>query len=165
MTIYEAVSLVLQAFTVGEHGDILVLDMGKPIRIADLARTLVKLSGMAEEEVGIVYTGLRPGEKLHEALFYATEEQLPTPVKKVRKTRAQPWNMSQLMHNLHELRIVMATGNENAIRAAVQQLIPEYSWNGSPQAPSRIVPSGVQAEIPSCAFPTCRLVAAAGAHH
>ena len=65
MTIPEAVSLVLQAFAVGEHGNTLVLDMGKPLRILDLARSLIRMSGKGESEVNIVYTGLRPGEKLY----------------------------------------------------------------------------------------------------
>src|SRR5262249_35926706 len=73
MTIQEAVSLVLQAGAIGVDGDILVLDMGEPVRIVDLARTLIRLSGKTEKEVEIAFTGLRPGEKLYEELFYADE--------------------------------------------------------------------------------------------
>ena len=74
MTGHEAVSLVLQAFAIGNHRDTLVLDMGEPVRVLDLARTLIRLSGKSEREVGIRFTGLREGEKLTEELFYATEE-------------------------------------------------------------------------------------------
>jgi FlaA1/EpsC-like NDP-sugar epimerase len=78
MTIPEAASLVLQADTVGEHGNVLVLDMGEPIRIVDLARTLIRLSGKSAQDVQIVFTGLRKGEKLYEELFYQNEVRLPT---------------------------------------------------------------------------------------
>ena len=66
MTTREAVSLILQAFTLGDHGDILVLDMGTPVSILHLAKTLIRLSGKSEDEVSIRFTGLRDGEKLHE---------------------------------------------------------------------------------------------------
>jgi FlaA1/EpsC-like NDP-sugar epimerase len=69
MTIPEAVHLVLQASGNGTGGELFVLDMGEPVRIVDLARDLIKLSGLAEEDIPIMFTGVRPGEKLHEALF------------------------------------------------------------------------------------------------
>jgi len=72
------VALVLQAFSIGEHGDILGARQGVPISIVQLARTLIQLSGKTEEQVEIRFTGLRPGEKLLEELFYAFEEVLPT---------------------------------------------------------------------------------------
>ena len=86
MTIPEAVSLVLQAFTVGKDGEILVLEMGRPIRIVELARTLIHLCGKREDEIEIVFTGLRPGEKLHEELFYKSEAGLKTECEKVMRT-------------------------------------------------------------------------------
>ena len=128
MTIPEAVSLVLQAFTVAAHGDVLVLDMGEPIRIADLARTLIRLSGAAIEDVPIVFTGLRPGEKLYEELFYASESLLPTPHEKVRRTHSilAPWpNLSQ---HLQELRKLMLAGSDQSIRAKLQDIVPEYRY-------------------------------------
>jgi FlaA1/EpsC-like NDP-sugar epimerase len=70
MTIPEAVQLVIQAGVIGRDGEALVLDMGEPVRIADVARQLVEMSG---RDLEIVYTGLRPGEKLHEELFGASE--------------------------------------------------------------------------------------------
>src|SRR5438105_12545081 len=66
----EAVALVLQAFAIGSHGDILVLEMGEPVRILDLARSLIRLSGKSEQDVKIRFTGLRDGEKLEEELVY-----------------------------------------------------------------------------------------------
>jgi FlaA1/EpsC-like NDP-sugar epimerase len=78
----EAIALVLQAFTLGTHGNILVLDMGEPIRILDLARNLVRLSGKSEDEIEISFTGLREGEKLEEELFYPGERVIATSVQK-----------------------------------------------------------------------------------
>jgi len=139
MTIPEAVSLVLQAFTVGDHGDILVLDMGEPIRIADLARTLIRLSGASEYDVPIVFTGLRPGEKLFEELFYSTEDLLPTPHEKVQRTHSNlvPWTV--LSQHLRELEQLMVSRSDRSMRAKIQHIIPQYKHeetpdsNGAPQ--------------------------------
>jgi FlaA1/EpsC-like NDP-sugar epimerase len=128
MTIPEAVSLVLQAFTIGAHGDVLVLDMGKPIRIADLARTLIRLSGASESDVPIVFTGLRPGEKLFEELFYSTEARLATPHEKVRRTHGNlaPWH--NLSRHMQELQQLILTGSNQSIRAKIQAIVPEYKY-------------------------------------
>jgi FlaA1/EpsC-like NDP-sugar epimerase len=126
MTIPEAVSLVLQAFTVGEHGSVLVLDMGEPIRIVDLAKLLIQLSGRSEDQIKIVFTGLRPGEKLFEELFYRNEEQLPTSQTKVLYTRANMMDWLHLSEHLAELQQVANEGSDEAIRAKVKEIIPEY---------------------------------------
>lgn len=126
MTIPEAVSLVLQAFTVGSHGDILVLDMGEPIRIADLARTLIRLSGASENDVPIVFTGLRPGEKLYEELFYSTESLLPTPHEKVQRTHGNLTSWPILSQHLRELQQLMGSGLDRSIREKIQDIVPEY---------------------------------------
>src|SRR5207253_2809590 len=78
MSIPEAAQLVLQAGLMGKGGEIFVLDMGEPIKIADLARDMINLSGLSEEEIKIVFTGLRPGEKLFEELLVDEEHSLPT---------------------------------------------------------------------------------------
>lgn len=129
MTIPEAVSLVLQAFTVGEHGDILVLDMGRPLRILDLARSLIELSGKKEQEIQIVYTGMRPGEKLHEELFYEAEKKLPTGIEKVMRAKGQLPQWALLTRRLHELELVHASDDGVAIRNKIKQIIPEYEWS------------------------------------
>jgi len=128
MTIPEAVSLVLQAFTVGGHGEILVLKMGVPMRIVDLARTLIRLCGKTEEEVEIVFTGLRKGEKLHEELFYESEHPLPTPCDKVRRTLGALLSWTILEKHLAELDDLVYYGSDTMIRAKLKQIVPEYTY-------------------------------------
>jgi len=92
MSIPEAAQLVLQAGLMGQGGEIFVLDMGEPVRIADLARDMIRLSGFSENDIRVVYTGLRPGEKLYEELLAADENSLPTPHPKLRIARARQEN-------------------------------------------------------------------------
>lgn len=89
MSIPEAAQLVMQAGLMGEGGDIFVLDMGEPVRIVDLARDMIKLSGLQEDEISIQFTGLRPGEKLYEELLADDEHTLPTPHPKLRIAMAR----------------------------------------------------------------------------
>jgi FlaA1/EpsC-like NDP-sugar epimerase len=128
MTIPEAVSLVLQAFSIGEKRDILVLDMGKPVRILDMAKTLIRLSGLHQDEVKISFTGLRPGEKLFEDLFYGFERRSNTGAQKVFRTQGQTASWSELLQLLAELRAESATGIPDRIRAKVKEIVPEYLW-------------------------------------
>jgi FlaA1/EpsC-like NDP-sugar epimerase len=128
MTGREAVSLVLQAFAIGNHRDILVLDMGEPVRIRDLARTLIRLSGRSEREVGIMFTGLRAGEKLAEELFYETEEIHPTPFEKIKRTRSPLHGWSQLRRQLAELRISTAVDGAEPLRRKIKEIVPGYSY-------------------------------------
>ena len=90
MTIPEAVWLILDAAAIGSPGSLLVLDMGEPVRIVDLAHDLIRLSGRDPDSVPIEFTGLRPGEKLHEELFYATEQVSPTRNPKVMLAAPRP---------------------------------------------------------------------------
>jgi FlaA1/EpsC-like NDP-sugar epimerase len=142
MTIPEAVSLVLQAFTIGAHGDVLVLDMGEPIRIADLARTLIRLTGASENDVPVVFTGLRPGEKLFEELFYSTETLMVTPHEKVLRTQGNlaPW--PNLAQHLQELQQLMLSGSDLTIRAKIQDIVPEYNYQ------AMVGPCGSEEHIP-----------------
>lgn len=89
MSIPEAVQLVMQAGLMGRGGEIFVLDMGEPVKIAELARDLIRLSGFSEEDIRIVYTGLRPGEKLYEEVLAADENSLATPHPKLRVAKAR----------------------------------------------------------------------------
>jgi FlaA1/EpsC-like NDP-sugar epimerase len=128
MTIPEAVSLVLQAFSIGEKRDILVLDMGKPVRILDMAKTLIRLSGLHQDEVKISFTGLRPGEKLFEDLFYGFERRSNTGAQKVFRTQGQTASWPGLLQLLAELRAESSTGIPDRIRAKVKEIVPEYLW-------------------------------------
>jgi len=137
MTTREAIALVLQAFAIGDHGDILVLDMGKRVRILDLARTLIRLSGKSEQEVGFTFTGLREGEKLIEELFYPVEKVHPTSFAKIKRTRSMLDGWSRLQRQLDELRVALAWGSADTIRAKLRDIVPEYSYRCDHQ-PERV---------------------------
>lgn len=130
MTISEAVSLVLQASAIGRHRDILVLDMGEPIRIVDLARTLIRLSGKTERDVEISFTGLRPGEKLYEELFYEDEQVLKTSCDKIKRTSGAILSWPELKAGLDDLRATIYTTDDDEMRAKIQNIVPEYSFEG-----------------------------------
>lgn len=134
MTIPEAVALVLQAFAAGEHRDLLVLDMGKPVQIVDLANTLVKLSGIPENEVEIAFTGLRPGEKLYEELFYQYEEPSATSVGKIMRAKSSTISWETLTWHLGALHTMISNETEAAIRARMKQIIPEYGYTATLEA-------------------------------
>jgi FlaA1/EpsC-like NDP-sugar epimerase len=89
MSIPEAAQLVMQAGLMGSGGEIFVLDMGEPVRILDLAKDMIKLSGFEEDEIAIEFSGLRPGEKLYEELLANDEHTLPTPHEKLRIASAR----------------------------------------------------------------------------
>jgi len=126
MTTREAVALVLQAFAIGSHGDILVLDMGKPVRIYDLAQKLIRLSGKPEQEGQIQIIGLREGEKLHEELFYSSEEICSTSCEKIKRTRSRLMGWSQLHSKLEKLRSTLTLDGPEPIRAQIKEIVPEY---------------------------------------
>ncbi len=123
-------ALVLQTFVVGKHGDILVLDMDEPIRIVDLARTPIGLSGKSEHEVEIRFTGWRESEKLNEELFYEYEEILPTPCEKIKRTRGPLKDWLTLRGQLEELRASMSIDGAAPVRAKIKEIVPEYSFEG-----------------------------------
>jgi FlaA1/EpsC-like NDP-sugar epimerase len=137
MTSHEAVSLVLQAFSIGEHGDILVLDMGEPISILQLAKTMIQLSGKTEDEVKIRFTGLREGEKLDEELFFAGEEVKATSLQKIKRARSAPMSWPDLDCHLRELRASMTINGAAPIRTKLREIVPEYAagCNGQPARP------------------------------
>src|SRR5712664_577308 len=125
----EAVALVLQAFAIGDHGDILVLDMGESIRILDLARSLIRLSGKSEHDVQIQFTGLRDGEKLEEELFYSHEAVIPTSSGKVKRTSGTLKDWPGLCRQLEELRLSMSIDGAAPVRAKIKEIVPEYSFH------------------------------------
>jgi FlaA1/EpsC-like NDP-sugar epimerase len=112
MTIPEAVWLILDAAAIGQMGDLFVLDMGQPIRVMDLARDLTRLAGRDPESHPIEFVGLRPGEKLHEDLFYDAEAVEPTASPNVRRTSA-PVPLADVRADVRRM-LAMATGAEEA---------------------------------------------------
>ena len=126
MTTQEAVSLVLQAFTIGRGGDILVLEMGTPIKIVDMARTLIRLSGKSEESIKIEFVGLREGEKLEEELFYGHEKVVPTSCDKIKRINGAIPDWPRLCQQLDELRASMSIDGAEPIRKKLAQIVPEY---------------------------------------
>lgn len=133
MTSREAVSLVLEAFATGSHGDILVLDMGESVRIATLALTLAELSAKTDAPPNIQFTGLRPGEKLYEELFYPTEAVLPTASLKVKRAHGAPLEWATLAYQLEALRASLTIDGTAPVRAQLKRIVPEYSYPASGQ--------------------------------
>lgn len=125
MTIPEAAQLVLQAGLMGRSGQIFVLDMGEPVKIVELARMLIRLSGKTEQEVPITYTGLRPGEKLFEELLADGETTEPTPHPKLRiaKTGEQQADAAQIAQWVETAGAAPAS---EVIRTWLLQQVPEY---------------------------------------
>jgi FlaA1/EpsC-like NDP-sugar epimerase len=127
MTIPEAVRLVLQAAAMGRGGEVFLLDMGEPVKVADLARSLIRLAGLREgEDLEIVFTGLRPGEKLHEELHSKAEQARMT-----KRERILTWDLAsedpaRLAAEVAALERAAETGDAAAIRAALRSAVPDY---------------------------------------
>ena len=125
MSIPEATQLVLQAALMGRGGEVLALDMGEPVKIVELARQLIRLSGANESEVPIVYSGIRPGEKLHEQLIAGDEATLPTPHPKLRIVRASAPAVSALEEELAAWVASPGATDAPSVRARLKAWIPE----------------------------------------
>ncbi len=130
MTVREAVSLVLQSAAMGGRlnaGGICVLDMGEPVRILDLARQMIRLSGLTPDaDIGIVFTGPRPGEKLHEALFHADEVLLETDIPLVSRATPRTIGLAELRGAFDDLEKQARERNTEATMRALQALVPEF---------------------------------------
>ena len=126
MSIPEAAQLVLQAGLMGEGGEIFVLDMGEPVKIAELAKLMIRLSGADEDRIRIEYSGLRPGEKLYEELLADDESTLPTPHPKLRVAKARV-AMDALAKELDDWFGSERFQTEAAVKQALTRWVPEYS--------------------------------------
>ncbi len=127
MTIPEACQLILQASAIGTHEAIYTLDMGEPVPIRLLAEQMIRLAGKQPgRDVAIVYTGLRPGEKLHETLFHADERYRPTVHPKILQAEPREVTMSALEHSLVQLREASIRYDRDALGALLRVAVPEF---------------------------------------
>lgn len=127
MTIEEACQLILQAGSMGEGGELFVLNMGRPVRIADMAADLIRLSGREPgTDIELRYIGLRPGEKLYEELITEDEGVVPTQHDKIMVLRGQTCDVLTLTRHLEELREAADSRNPERIRQKLGHLVPEY---------------------------------------
>ncbi len=126
MSIPEAAQLVMQAGCMGKGGEIFVLDMGEPVKIVDLAKDMIRLSGMNEDDIKIEFTGLRPGEKLYEELLADDESTLPTPHPKLRIAQARTVASTELQAMLTWIEDDKANTDE-AVRQQLRHWVPEYT--------------------------------------
>ncbi len=124
MTIPEAVGLVLQSFVLGKGGEIFVLDMGQPVKIVDLAKHMIELSGFrVGDDIEIVFSGLKPGEKLFEELQHHPEEYAPTAHPRIMQVRGKATFDPATMRELEE---VLHTLDSNQLKGELKKLVPEY---------------------------------------
>lgn len=136
MTIPEAVQLVLQASVLGQGGDIFVLDMGEQIRVADLARNMIVLSGLVpDRDIHIAFTGLRPGEKLYEELFEESEQVEPTEHSKIRRVlKTSRLGSDRLARSLKDLEQALYHSDDEELIRRLGEVVLTYAPLSSPRA-------------------------------
>ncbi|MFL0206604.1 nucleoside-diphosphate sugar epimerase/dehydratase [Aquirufa sp. 2-AUSEE-184A6] len=132
MTIPEACELVLEAATMGQGGEVFVFDMGESVKIIDLAKKMITLSGLrVDKDIEIRYTGLRPGEKLYEELLNNDENTLPTHHPKILIAEVNTPSYAYMEVATNDLNHLLSSGNNNSIVAKIKEIIPEYKSNNS----------------------------------
>jgi FlaA1/EpsC-like NDP-sugar epimerase len=139
MSIPEAAQLVMQAGMMGTGGEIFVLDMGESVKIVNLAKDMIRLSGLAEDEIEIVYTGLRPGEKLYEELLADDEHTQPTPHDKLRIALARSADMVWVKKLLKWIESIHDE-DEQRIKAGLKTWVEEYRMDLSSKSHAGFVP-------------------------
>ncbi|MBQ7381687.1 MAG: polysaccharide biosynthesis protein [Paludibacteraceae bacterium] len=132
MTIPEACCLVMEASTLGEGGEIYVFDMGKPVKILDLARNMIRLAGyIPEKDIQIVFTGLRPGEKLYEELLNQKEITMPTSNQKIMVARVREFEFDEVSQAIDKLIETSRMAKPFTTVKIMKQIVPEYISNNS----------------------------------
>lgn len=127
MTIPEACRLVLEASSLGKGNDIFIFNMGNPVKIDDMARKMIRLSGyIPDKDIKIEYSGLRPGEKLYEELLYKEEDVLPTSNKKIFMAKSMATDYSKLVSELDELVAISETDNKSETVRYMKKIAPEF---------------------------------------
>lgn len=129
MTIPEASKLVLEAGKIGESGDILLFDMGKPVKIIDLAKKMIQLAGLKSEDISIVHTGLRPGEKMYEELFKDSEEFAETYHPRILRAKKSANSNPEFKSLLGELYEAAVAHNNEIIPYILRKMLPEFKPN------------------------------------
>jgi FlaA1/EpsC-like NDP-sugar epimerase len=148
MTIPEAAQLVVQAGSMGNGGEIYVLEMGEPVLIEDLARDMIRLGGLPANSIDIVYTGIRPGEKLYEELYYGDEQPLPTSHEKILTAYHREFPCEETRESVEQL-VDLAYKDESTIRMYLRQLVPEFGVADDTHSSADVVwPHRRPAEIP-----------------
>jgi len=143
MTIPEAAQLVLQAAAIGEGGQIYLLDMGESVKIVDLARNMITLSGFRpEDDIDIVFTGVRPGEKLFEELRTDGEDIEPTVHPKVNVWKSRPTDWASVENAYKQFELLANSSDRDRIIRAIQRLVPEYEPLNSPGKEMAASPAG-----------------------
>jgi len=127
MTIPEASKLVLEAGKIGESGDILLFDMGEPVKIMDLAKRMIQLAGLKPTDIAIVQTGLRPGEKMYEELFKDSEEFAETYHPRILRAKKSPEVNGEFNNLMNELREVALMHNNEMIPFILRKMVPEFT--------------------------------------
>lgn len=132
MTIPEACELVLEAATMGEGGEVYVFDMGESVKIVNLAKKMITLSGLrVDRDIEIKYTGLRPGEKLYEELLNSNESTLPTHHPKILIAQVNTPSYAFMEVQIRDIVELLAQGDNNELVAKIKEVIPEYKSNNS----------------------------------
>ena len=132
MTIPEACQLVLEAGTIGQGGEIFIFDMGKSVKIIDLVRKMIKLYGLTVgKDIEIIYTGLRPGEKLYEELLNDQENTLPTHHPQIMRATVQEFEFERINNQVNELITLFSSQNNLDIVSFMKTMVPEYKSNNS----------------------------------
>ena len=127
MTIPEACQLVLEAGAMGNGGEIFIFDMGKSIRIVDLAKKMIKLSGLTlGKDIQIIYTGLRPGEKIFEELLANKETTLPTHHSKIMIAKVREYDFPTIEKEISDLIDLFKLQNNEVIVRKMKDIVPEY---------------------------------------
>jgi FlaA1/EpsC-like NDP-sugar epimerase len=133
MTIPEACQLVLEAGMMGKGGEIFIFDMGKSVKIIDLAKNMIKLAGLElGKDINIATTGLRPGEKLYEELLNDSESTIPTHHEKIMIASVREYDFELVEKNITELITLFKTQQNDKIVGKMKELVPEYISNNSP---------------------------------
>ncbi len=132
MTIREACQLVLEAGAMGNGGEIFMFDMGKSVKIVDLAKKMIQLSGLTlGKDIQIVYTGLRPGEKLYEELLNNKENTVPTYHERILIAKVNQYNISEIEQTFEDLQKLVVQNDESEIIRKIKKTIPEYKSHNS----------------------------------